>query len=180
MHCKTKVCEIILIKKHIIIDWFLSDVTSSLYTIKTNMAAMVCQNTKCNFVFLLKQRRKTKSTQRLIQTRNQGTERLPRGKQSTSSVLHTCSLLGGSGGVVNSLDFYPASLKFLGSFYYRWVLPSQWKAVTVKFTVPTLKAFLNPVVSVSGKNLLLVLVDAQNHIYSTHSRSSGQPGNDAN
>ena len=40
-------------------------------------------------------------------------------------------LLGGSGGVVNSLDFYPASLKYLGRFYFRCILSSQWKAVTV-------------------------------------------------
>ena len=40
-------------------------------------------------------------------------------------------LLGDSGGVVNSLDFCPASLKSLGCFYFRCVLSSQWKAVTV-------------------------------------------------
>ena len=55
-------------------------------------------------------------------------------------------LLGDSGGVVNSLDFCPASLKSLGCFYFRCVLSSQWKAVTVtefaNFTLPTLKAFL--------------------------------------
>ena len=32
------------------------------------------------------------------------------------------SLLGDSGGVVNSLDFCPASLKSLGCFYFRCVL----------------------------------------------------------
>ena len=41
------------------------------------------------------------------------------------------TLLGGSGGVVNSLDFCPASLKSLGCFYFRCVLSSHWKAVTV-------------------------------------------------
>ena len=51
------------------------------------------------------------------------------------------ALLGDSGGVVNSLDFCPASLKSLGCFYFRCVLSSQWKAVTVNFTLPTLKAF---------------------------------------
>ena len=53
------------------------------------------------------------------------------------------SLLGDSGGVVNSLDFCPASLKSLGCFYFRCVLSSQRKAVTVNanFTLPTLKAF---------------------------------------
>ena len=38
---------------------------------------------------------------------------------------YTELLLGGSGGVVNSLDFCPASLKSLGSFYFRCVLSSQ-------------------------------------------------------
>ena len=53
-------------------------------------------------------------------------------------------LLGDSGGVVNSHDFCPASLKSLGCFYFRCVLSSQWKAVTVtaNFTLPTLKALL--------------------------------------
>ena len=40
-------------------------------------------------------------------------------------------VLGDSGGVVNSLDFCPASLKSLGCFYFRCALSSQWKAVTV-------------------------------------------------
>ena len=34
-------------------------------------------------------------------------------------------------GLSNSLDFYPASLKSLGCFYFQCVLSSQWKAVTV-------------------------------------------------
>ena len=41
------------------------------------------------------------------------------------------SLLGGSGGAVNSLDFCLASLKSLGCFYFWYVLSSQCKAVTV-------------------------------------------------
>ena len=45
------------------------------------------------------------------------------------------SLLGGLGGVVNSLDFYPASLKSLGCFNFRCVLSSQWKAVTVNLRI---------------------------------------------
>ena len=48
-------------------------------------------------------------------------------------------------GVVNSLDFCPASLKSLGCFYFRCVLSSQWKAVTVNLRIlqlPTLKVFL--------------------------------------
>ena len=40
-------------------------------------------------------------------------------------------VLGDSGGVVNSLDFCPASLKSLGCFYFRCVLSSQWQTVTV-------------------------------------------------
>ena len=62
-----------------------------------------------------------------------------------SQVTRNTQLLGDSGGVVNSFDFCPASLKSLGCFYCRCVLSSQWKAVIVKFanfTQPTLKAFL--------------------------------------
>ena len=44
-------------------------------------------------------------------------------------------LLGDSGGVVNSLDFCPASLKALGCFYFWCVLSSQWKAVTVNLQI---------------------------------------------
>ena len=44
-------------------------------------------------------------------------------------------ILGDSGGVVNSLDFCPASLKSLGCFYFRCILSSQWKAVTVNFRI---------------------------------------------
>ncbi len=44
-------------------------------------------------------------------------------------------LLGDSGGVVKSLDFCPASLKSLGCFYFRCVLSSQWKAVTVNLRI---------------------------------------------
>ena len=54
-------------------------------------------------------------------------------------------LLGDSGGVVNSLDFCPESLKSLGCFYFRCVLSSQWKAGDSEFgnfTLPTLKTFL--------------------------------------
>ena len=45
------------------------------------------------------------------------------------------SLLGESGGDVNSLDFCPASLKSLGCFYFQCILPSQWKAVTVNLQI---------------------------------------------
>ena len=44
-------------------------------------------------------------------------------------------VLGDSGGVVDSLDFCPASLKSLGCFYFRCVLSSQWKAVTVNLRI---------------------------------------------
>ena len=64
------------------------------------------------------------------------------------------ALLGYSVGVVNSHDFCPPSLKSLGCFYFRCVLSSQWKAVTVNlpnFTLPTLKAFFEaPSHNVSG------------------------------
>ena len=43
--------------------------------------------------------------------------------------------LGGSGGVVNSLDFCLALLKSFLCFYFRCVLSLQWKAVTVNFRI---------------------------------------------
>ena len=49
-------------------------------------------------------------------------------------------VLGDSGGVVNSLDVCLESLKSVGCFYFRHILSSQWKAVTVN--LPTLKAYL--------------------------------------
>ena len=69
-------------------------------------------------------------------------------------------LLGDSGGVVNSRDFCPASLKSCGCFYFWCILPWQWKAVIVNFTQPTLKAFLEAVVRMCleiSNNMLLVL-----------------------
>ena len=54
-------------------------------------------------------------------------------------------LVGGSGGIVNSLDFYPASLKSLGCFYFRCVLFFTIKggdSEFEKFTLPISKAFL--------------------------------------
>ena len=45
------------------------------------------------------------------------------------------TLLGDSGGVVNSLDFCPASLKSLGCFYFWCILSSQWKAVTANLRI---------------------------------------------
>ena len=60
------------------------------------------------------------------------------------------SLFGDLGGVVHSLDFCLALLKSLGCFYFWCILSSQWKAVTVNFTLPTLKAFLEARSHVSG------------------------------
>ena len=45
-------------------------------------------------------------------------------RQNNNNVK-TMDLLGGSGGVVNSLDFFLASLKSFGCFYFRCVLSSQ-------------------------------------------------------
>ena len=45
------------------------------------------------------------------------------------------SSLGDSGRVVNSLDFCLASLKSLGCFYFRCILSSQWKVVTVNLQI---------------------------------------------
>ena len=58
----------------------------------------------------------------------------------SASGVHFCALLGtlllgGSGGVVNSLDFCPTSLKSFGCFYFQCVLTSQWKAVTVNLRI---------------------------------------------
>ena len=72
-------------------------------------------------------------------------------------------LLGGSGGVVNSVDLCPASLKSLGCFYFRCVLSSQWKAVTVNLQIlhcQLIRYFWRPVVRMcpaTSNNLLLVL-----------------------
>ena len=54
-------------------------------------------------------------------------------------------VLGDSGGVVNSLDFCPASLKSLGCFYFWCVLLFTLEGSDsefANFTLPTLKAFL--------------------------------------
>ena len=54
--------------------------------------------------------------------------------------------MGGSGGVVNSLDFPPVSLKSLGCFYFRCVLSSSamegGDSEFANFILPTLKTFL--------------------------------------
>ena len=52
--------------------------------------------------------------------------------------------MGGSGGVVNSLDFCPASLKSLGSCHFRCILSVRNESGSefANFTLPTLKAFL--------------------------------------
>ena len=53
-------------------------------------------------------------------------------------------LLGGSGGVVNSLDVCPASLKSLGCFYFRcfYFTMEGGDSEFANFTLPTLKTFL--------------------------------------
>ena len=53
----------------------------------------------------------------------------------TQSYTDEYILLGGSGEVVNSLDFCLALLKSLGCFYFQCVLSSQWKAVTVNLRI---------------------------------------------
>ena len=72
--------------------------------------------------------------------------RLTWGKQyclkTVGKVSVSWLLLGGSGGVVNSLDFCPASLKSLGCFYFRCLLSSQWKAVTVTLRILHCQTFL--------------------------------------
>ena len=52
-------------------------------------------------------------------------------RQKSTLLTVIIPVLGGSGRVVNSLDFCLASLKSLGYFYFRCVLSSQWKVVTV-------------------------------------------------
>ena len=66
----------------------------------------------------------------------------PFSSSSFFSLLNKGRLFGGSGVVVNSLDFCVALLISLGCFYFWCILFSQWKAVTMNFTLPTLKAFL--------------------------------------
>jgi len=60
-------------------------------------------------------------------------------------------LLGGSDGVVNTLDFYPASIKSHGCFYFRRVSLWRWKVVTVNsrsLHCQPYSSFWRPVVSV--------------------------------
>ena len=52
-------------------------------------------------------------------------------RRGTGVMTKLRRVLGDSGGVVNSHDFCPTSLKSLGCFYFRYVLSSQWKALTV-------------------------------------------------
>ena len=96
-----------------------------------------------------------------------------------------CVVLGDSGRVVHSLDFCPALLKSLGCFYFRCVLSSQWKAVTVNLRIlhcQLQRHFWRPVVIMCleiSNNMLLMLWDAPKRIFSTNSRSSGQPKSNA-
>ena len=71
-------------------------------------------------------------------------------------------LLGCSGRVVWlwSFDFYPASLKSLGCFYYRCVLSSHWKLITVNsrsLQCQLSRHFWRSIVSVSGNKQKLVV-----------------------
>ena len=61
-------------------------------------------------------------------------------RKGVGSLTQDKTGLGDSGGVVNSLDFCPASLESLGCFYFRCILSSQWKAVTVNLQI--LKDFI--------------------------------------
>ena len=94
-------------------------------------------------------------------------------------------LLGGSSWIVNSLYFCPASIKSLGCFYFRCILSSQWKAVTVNLQIlhcQLQRHFWRPIVRMclaKSKNLLLVLQDAPKCIFSMKLRYSGQPKNNA-
>ena len=76
---------------------------------------------------------------------------------SARSCCPYCFVVGGSGGVVNSLDFCPASLKSLGCFYFTM---EGGDSEFANFTLPTLKTFLearSQNVSGNKHNLLLVL-----------------------
>ena len=92
------------------------------------------------------------------------------------------SLLGGSGRVVNSLDLCPASLKFLGCFYFRCVLSSQWKAVTLNLRILYCQLFGGPqseYVWQQATTCCSCYRMPQNPFFPTNSRSSGQSKNDA-
>ena len=62
-----------------------------------------------------------------------------------NSSSFSVKILGGSGRVVDSLDFYPPSLKSLGCFDFQCILSSPMEGSDNKFarfTVPALKEFL--------------------------------------
>ena len=101
-------------------------------------------------------------------------------------------LLGGSNGVVKSLDFGLASLKSLGYLYFQCILSSQWNywkvaqwqsdtdSELVNFMLPILKAFLEVhSQNVSGNTQYLVAraIGCPKMHFSTNLRSSGQPKN---
>ena len=88
---------------------------------------------------------------------------------SARSCCPYCFVVGGSGGDVNSLDFWPASLKSLICFYFRCVLSSQCNSEFANFTLPSLKTFLEARSIGCPKTLL----------FFSNSWSSGQPKNDA-
>ena len=56
-------------------------------------------------------------------------------KEKRKKSAHVLCDMGGSSGVINSLDFCPALLKSFGCFYFWCILFSQWKAVTVNLQI---------------------------------------------
>ena len=66
----------------------------------------------------------------------------PQGSEFLAAVTLYRTLLGASGGVVNSLDFCPASLKSLGCFYFHFFTMEGSKSEFASFTLPTLITFL--------------------------------------
>ena len=77
------------------------------------------------------------------------------GTANTRKRVGEAVLLGGSGGVVNSLDFCPALLMSLGCFYFRWTFFTMegGDSEFENFILPTLKTFLEArSQNVSGNN----------------------------
>ena len=102
-----------------------------------------------------------------------------------NSSSFSVKILGGSSRVVNSLDFYPASLKSHGCFHFQCILSSPLEGGDNKFawfTVPTLKAFLkawSQHVWPQGRTCFSCCRMPPKAFFSKHSRSSDQPSNDA-
>ena len=93
----------------------------------------------------------------------------------TRQYPQTMGLLGGSGGVVNSLAFYPASLKSLGRTFFKMKGGDNEVA---KFTLPNLKAFFKACSqNVSGNKQQLVarVIGCHKPHLPTNSLFSGYP-----